>query len=110
MNKQATSARRAQKETAACGAALVRKGAADHRAVSAEAAAEDEDKDEEIRRLRALLEEKGAAVPSETREESGSSLPTPEEPDREADAGAPPEDASESAGASENEPARGAGK
>ena len=58
MNKQATSARRAQKETAACGAALVRKGAADHRAVSAEAAAEEES--DGIRRCRGQAEEAGA--------------------------------------------------
>ena len=57
MNKQATSARRAQKETAACGAALVRKGAADHRAVSAEAAAEEES--DGIRRCRGQAEEAG---------------------------------------------------
>lgn len=57
MNKQATSARRAQKETEACGAALVRKGAADHRAVSAEAAAEEES--DGIRRCRGQAEEAG---------------------------------------------------
>lgn len=58
MNKQATSARRAQKETAACGAALVRKGAADHRAVSAEAAAEEES--DGIRRCKGQAAEEGA--------------------------------------------------
>lgn len=56
MNKQATSARRAQKETAACGEAVVRRGAADHRAVSAEAAAEEESAG--IRRCRDRAEEK----------------------------------------------------
>ena len=58
MNKQATSARRAQKETAACGAALVRKGAADHRAVSAEAAAEEES--DGIRRCKGQAAAEGA--------------------------------------------------
>lgn len=58
MNKQATSARRAQKETEACGAALVRKGAADHRAVSAEAEAEEES--DGIRRCKGQAAEEGA--------------------------------------------------
>jgi hypothetical protein len=68
VNKQATSARRAQKETAACGAALVRKGAADHRAVSAEAAAEEESAG--IRRCRDRAEE-AAVEPAVLAEEEG---------------------------------------